>query len=141
MQKMGIVIAIGVVALLGFGIYSSNKTAQIEAKSMILYYGDTCPHCKEVEEYIKTNGLDKKLSIIQKEVYQNQGNALQLTNRAKECGLPTDQGVGVPFMWFEGKCYQGTPDIEKLLAEKAGIALPTSIPIATDSAAPTKIVN
>ena len=131
MQKMGILIAIGVAALLGFGIYSSNKTTQVEANSMILYYGDTCPHCKEVEEYIKMNGLENELPIVQKEVYQNQGNALQLTNRAKECGLPIDQGVGVPFMWFEGKCYLGTPDIEKLLAEKAGLAVPTGVPVAT----------
>ena len=140
MQKIGIVVVVGLVALLGFGIYSSNKTAQVEANSMILYYGDTCPHCKEVEEFIKTNGLDKKLPIIQKEVYQNQGNALQLTNRAKECGLPTDQGVGVPFMCFEGKCYQGTPEVEKIVAEKAGLVVPTEVPVATGAGTPT-VVN
>lgn len=101
---------------------------------MILYYGDTCPHCKDVEEYIETNSLDNKLSIVRKEVYQNQGNALQLTNKAKECGIDTTNGVGVPFMWFENKCYQGTPDIEKLLAEKAGLTTPTEVPVATESA-------
>ena len=136
MQKTGVIIAIGVIALFGFGIYSSNKNAQFKANSFILYYGDTCPHCKDVEEYIRVNDLLSKLPIIRKEVYQNQGNALELTKKAKECGLPTDQGVGVPFLWFENKCYVGTPEVEKLLAEKAGLAAPTEIPVATGSGIP-----
>ena len=133
MQKTGVFIAIGVMVLLGFGIYSSNRNAQIEAKSYILYYGDTCPHCKDVDEFIKANDLMTKLPIVRKEVYQNQGNAQELTGKAKECGLDTTNGVGVPLLWFEEKCYQGTPEVIGLLAEKAGIEASREVPVATEA--------
>jgi glutaredoxin-related protein len=44
-----------------------------ENDSSTLYYGNGCPHCAKVEEYIKNNDLDIK--IEQKEVYQNKQNA------------------------------------------------------------------
>jgi len=66
------------------------------------------------------NKVEEKIEIIKKEVYDNQQNAQELTQTAKKCGLPTNS-IGVPFLFAEGKCLIGTPDITSFLSQKAGI--------------------
>lgn len=88
-----------------------------EESQIILYYGDGCPHCAIVEEYIKENKIQDKLSFIQKEVYYNQGNAKELEEKAKICGMPTDS-IGVPFLWDGEKCLVGDADIINFFKQK-----------------------
>jgi hypothetical protein len=88
--------------------------------SLVLYYGLTCPHCKEVEEWLKKNKVEEKIKIEKKEVWYNKENAAELQEVAKFCSLdPTS--IGVPFLWTDGKCYIGTPDVEKVLQDKSNI--------------------
>jgi glutaredoxin len=92
---------------------STNETVAEESQSadqIILFYGDGCPHCAIVEEYIKENSIGDKISFAQKEVYYNQNNAKELEAKAKICGLPTDS-IGVPFLWDGSKCLVGDQDI------------------------------
>ena len=85
--------------------------------SLVLYYGLTCPHCKEVDEWMKKNKVEEKIKVEKKEVWYNKENAAELQEVAKFCSLdPTS--IGVPFLWTDGKCYIGTPDVEKVLTEK-----------------------
>jgi glutaredoxin len=84
---------------------------------IILFYGDGCPHCKIVEEYIEKNKTKEKLSFAQKEVYYNKTNANELVEKAKICGLPTDS-IGVPFLFDEKKCYIGDQDIINFFKQK-----------------------
>jgi glutaredoxin len=88
-----------------------------EESQIILYYGDGCPHCAIVEGYIKENKIQDKLSFIQKEVYYNQGNAKELEEKAKICGMPTDS-IGVPFLWDGEKCLVGDADIINFFKQK-----------------------
>ena len=91
----------------------ADETATAEnqpANQIILFYGDGCPHCAIVEEYIKENNINDKISFAQKEVYYNQNNAKELEVKAKTCGLPTDS-IGVPFLWDGSKCLVGDQDI------------------------------
>ena len=74
----------------------------------ILFYGDVCPHCKNVEEYLKTNPTKVKYRHL--EVYRNRQNAVLMNNKAKACGLETDK-VGVPFLFDGEKCLIGDQDI------------------------------
>ncbi len=96
----------------------AGKTAN--KSSLVLYYGNTCPHCKVVEEYISQNGLEGKLDISQKEVYQNQNNNNELIERAKTCGINLN-GLGVPLLWdgADSKCYEGDKAIIDFLKQKA----------------------
>ena len=92
---------------------STNETVAKEGQSadqVILFYGDGCPHCAIVEEYIKENSIGDKISFAQKEVYYNQNNAKELETKAKICGLPTDS-IGVPFLWNGEDCLIGDQDI------------------------------
>jgi len=90
---------------------------QTEESQIVLFYGDGCPHCAIVEEYIKENKIQDKISFTQKEVYYNQGNAKELEEKAKICGLPTDS-IGVPFLWDGEDCLIGDQDIINFFKQK-----------------------
>lgn len=75
---------------------------------VILFYGDTCPHCQNVEEYLVTNPTKTKYRHL--EVYQNKQNAILMANKAKSCGLNT-KTVGVPFLFDGENCLVGDENI------------------------------
>lgn len=85
---------------------------------MILFFGDTCPHCKNVEDYIQANNIKNKLSFQELEVYNNAGNASLLGAKAKQCGLDTSNGVGVPFFFDGQNCIQGDEPIIEFFKTK-----------------------
>jgi len=96
---------------------NNQENQQKEQSQIILFYGDGCPHCAIVEEYIKENNINDKISFAQKEVYYNQSNAKELEAKAKICGLPTDS-IGVPFLWNGEKCLIGDQDIIEFFSQK-----------------------
>lgn len=99
---------------------SDNRTLQTSAISTdipVFFYGNTCPHCADVEVWLKENKIEEKISIVKKEVYDNQTNAAELDRATKTCGLNTNS-IGVPFLYTEGKCLIGTPDIINYFTEK-----------------------
>ena len=99
-----------IIILAGVWLIFSKKSAA--GNEIIFYYGDGCPHCAKVEDFVKTNGVDKKIKFTSKEVYNNRTNSDELVARYAQCGLPTDN-VGVPLLWDGGekKCYSGDQDI------------------------------
>lgn len=97
-----------------------NDTNKKNNDSIVFFYGSTCPHCAEVETWMKENKVEEKITVIKKEVYGNQQNANEMVKAAQSCGLPTDS-IGVPFLYTEGKCFIGTPDVISYLSKKAGI--------------------
>lgn len=111
--------------ILGYIVLSSSTKKQQQKSSSLLpkkeeivfYYGNTCPHCADVEEWMKQNKVDEKLKIVKKEVYQNQANAQELEYVAQSCGFSL-QNIGVPFLYTDGQCYIGTPDVIKKIKEK-----------------------
>lgn len=95
---------------------------QSEKNVPIFFYGNTCPHCANVEDWMKKNNIESKIKIIKKEVYNNQKNSQELVKTAEKCGIVTDS-IGVPFLYTdEGKCLIGTPDIINYLKNKAGLS-------------------
>jgi glutaredoxin len=97
---------------------TSDLSVTLPAKDKIVfYYGITCPHCKDVEEWMEKNKIEEKIKVEKKEVYENKKNSDELSLVAKSCNLdPT--AIGVPFLWADGKCYIGTPDVERVLGDK-----------------------
>ncbi|MCX8166855.1 MAG: hypothetical protein N3E37_03320 [Candidatus Micrarchaeota archaeon] len=104
-----------------FRNYSLNITLNelnesTEKQQIILYYGETCAFCKQLDEYIKSNQIDKKLIIVHKEVYFNKTNAQELMLKADECNLDKSN-LAVPFLYHKGKCYIGINNCIKYLNE------------------------
>jgi len=85
---------------------------------LTLFYGNTCPHCADLEKWMQENKIEEKIKIIKKEIYDNQQNAQELTQAAKKCGLATNS-IGVPFLFAEGRCLIGTSNIISFLSQKA----------------------
>lgn len=100
---------------------SETKTEVISDGSITFFYGNTCPHCADVEAWMKENKIEEKVKLSKKEVYDNMTNSIELTKVAKGCGLSTDS-IGVPFLYTEGKCLVGSPDIIDYLTKKAATA-------------------
>ncbi len=67
------------------------------AQEYILFYGNGCPHCAQVEEYFKNNDVQKKFDIKLKEIYFNRNNLTELQEYLTKLSLDTTQ-IGVPFL-------------------------------------------
>lgn len=95
--------------------------------ALVLYYGDGCPHCANVEAFIKKNEAVAALPIERKEVYHDRANATELAGRAASCGLPSDS-IGVPFLWDGAQCYVGDAPVISYLSQRAGLGEQKSAP-------------
>lgn len=136
-----IIVTIGI--LLGIIVLESNRTKGLNkafaevlnSKDLVYFYGNTCPKCEELDDFIKTNKIEEKITLVKKEVYSNQSNALILSKVAEKCGIKQSE-IGVPFVYFEGKCLIGEPDIKTFLSEKAGLPSQPILPTVPSSSVP-----
>lgn len=83
----------------------------------IFFYGETCPHCQKVEEYMVENSIRDKYLFQEMEVSKNKANAAVFGQKAKECGLDLNK-LGVPMLYENGTCYMGDVDIIKFFDSK-----------------------
>jgi glutaredoxin-related protein len=112
-NKKNLFLIIGVVALVVIAAVSmmkketvaptTNTTTTVAAvvegtvpSKMTLFFSNTCPHCRVVEEYITKNNTKTKIDFDEKEV-SNQDNVKQLLAAVQKCEL-SQENVGVPFL-------------------------------------------
>jgi len=128
MIKKIITVLVVVAILFAFYKITSQKPASITDipipdSNLVLFYGDTCPHCKDVDEFISQNKIEEKIKINKFEVYNNKLNASLMTQMVKDNCLDKldPQGLPVPFLInsSEKDCFIGTTDITNHLTEKA----------------------
>ncbi len=67
------------------------------AQEYILFYGNGCPHCAKVEQYIKDNTLTQQFDLTQKEVFFNKKNLDEFNGYLQKHALTYDK-IGVPFL-------------------------------------------
>jgi len=90
-----------------------NQTGEI-----ILFYGNGCPHCAKVEEFIQEYKVKDKIPLVEKEIYYNSLNNADFKEKAKSCNLPP-AGIGVPLLWHDSnKCLVGDVDIINFFKQK-----------------------
>lgn len=119
----GVVLALIVFVVWGMTAPSAvapMEDADTADASTIYFYGEECPHCKDIAKFLEENNIAEKVSFVKKEVWRNPQNARAMDRKMDECDLPKE-GRGVPFVWSEGKCFVGGPDVEGFFREKAGI--------------------
>lgn len=104
------------ISVVGLGFIYRELT--ISNPDLVLFVSQTCPHCQNVEDYIKTTKINDKIKIDLKEVNQQPDNQQLLQNTANNCqGLDISQGIGLPLAYFPGTntCLTGdTPIIDRL---------------------------
>jgi glutaredoxin len=114
MNKFALVVIIATVAIFGLGVYffSAKQYKQEILNSYEYYWSSTCPHCKNVADFMES--WDKKDSIVieKMEVNQSAPNAQKLIQRGNLCKLSPNEVGTVPLLVTpEGKCYLGDAPI------------------------------
>jgi glutaredoxin len=126
-----IIFVLIVVAVI-FGLYKllfaspksvTPKTEKIISADpdVIFYWGNNCPHCETVREFITKNDLSQKINITQKEVYENEDNQKELVAIVNQyCPDLNNGGIGVPLAFDNQnkQCILGDTPIINFLSEK-----------------------
>ena len=97
---------------------STTSSVTLDKDAFIYFYGNTCPHCAELNEWLKETGIEKKVKFEKREVYQNKANANLMEQAAQICNLDTTQ-LGVPFVYDNGKCYIGSDQAKEIFQKKS----------------------
>ena len=127
MDKTIIFIIIGVIVLgvmfwaWQSGFFSGTGIEPLSIpEGIILFYGEGCPHCKTVDDFISENNIEGKVSFSRLEVWYNKDNQNILTQVIQKCGISANQ-VGVPFLYDGEKCLMGDVDVIDFFKEKTGL--------------------
>jgi len=131
-----IIIIILTVVVLGFlfwgfqtGFFVKKEVPVIPLpEGIVLFFGEGCPHCKLVEDFISQNKISEKVQFTQLEIPYNGKNSTQLTANAgvlvqvaQECKLDISGGVNIPFLWDGQNCLVGDEPIINFFKTRAGI--------------------
>ncbi|HJX45609.1 MAG TPA: hypothetical protein VJ399_00360 [Patescibacteria group bacterium] len=115
MKKFPILIGIISLVIIVGGIFlftkkqntSSVSTPPPLPASYEYFWGDGCPHCVNVEEFLTTWEGKDKVSIDKKEIWKNAANAKLLKERGAYCKI-NQSNLGVPLLFTpDGKCITG----------------------------------
>ncbi|MFZ2153708.1 MAG: hypothetical protein WAV16_00580 [Candidatus Moraniibacteriota bacterium] len=101
-------------------VASSEAASNFDESKIVYYYGAECPHCKDVLAYLDEKDIYTKVDFTKKEVWHDKKNGEELVQAALKCGLDPSK-IGVPFVFSQGKCFMGGPDVMNFFGEKAGI--------------------
>ena len=95
-----------------------NTSKPKATNEVILYWSKDCPHCKKVEDYLKTHpAIEKKIKIVQREV-SSQESLNDWREKIEICKLDPLNPIGVPFLYFKGQCINGDQPIINFLNKK-----------------------
>ncbi len=130
---IGIVLAVLVSAIVVWGMRDENESDTTALPdTMTLYWGDGCSHCEKVKKFLEEKHVADRVTFEQKEVWKDGTNAKEMNRRAKGCGLSI-KDIGVPFLFSDGRCFIGEPDVEKEFLGKAGMTEDTVSQPSTES--------
>jgi glutaredoxin len=117
MKKFPIILAAVTLLLIvgGVFLFSAKQKPLVLPTGYEFFYGEGCPHCKIVEDFLSTWTEVDKVNLTKYETWSNIENAKMLTQRFDYCKTPSAER-GVPVLFTpEGKCLIGdTPVIDKL---------------------------
>jgi glutaredoxin len=80
----------------------------------LLFVGETCPHCKALEQYLDQHNLFEELNIQRYEIYNNEEN---LELYLKETYKLQYKNGQVPLLIDDGAYYEGNNSIQDHLRE------------------------
>jgi len=108
------------VLLLGYYLKSNPQLPKINNQPIVssnsisgnlLFVSETCPHCQNVEEWLDDNPDIKTKAKLDSKFISDDQNKKLLAQKAQECQLDGSKGIGVPFVYSEGKCIMGDSEI------------------------------
>ena len=117
------------------GIFSGPAPLIPVPEGALLFFGQNCPHCKIVEDFIIANNIDQKVKFSRLEIPFNgktspqlESNAKLLIQLAQGCKIDVSKGVSIPFLYDPsagsgqaGKCLVGQDDVINFFKNAADI--------------------
>ena len=110
-------LSVAVMAALIFVWAAPGLAAAAPVKTVIYYWGNGCPACKEAAPFIEKI-IAKGVPVEKYEVYENRENAERMTMSFKMHGVPEAEWA-IPVAFYNGRMYMGVPRIEELEKELA----------------------
>lgn len=99
---------------------ATHENSNISDKDQVLlFFSPTCPHCKNVEDFIQNNRLDSKINITMKNTWIPE-IATEYTQIADLCKI-AKESRGVPMLYYNQTCYLGDIDSIKTLKKIGGL--------------------
>jgi len=111
--------------------------AEQEARSIIYFHGNGCPHCAKVDQWLEDNDLWSKYPIDDREIYDSPDNAKYFNQVLGDLGVPLRER-GVPTMVLGEFTLSGDKPIIEGFIEAAGEFIATgsvSVPADGDKTA------
>lgn len=109
MKKFSIIIVAVIISIILIGLKSISYPLPANPT---YYWGNGCPHCKNIEEFLNSWDKKDKVAIEKKEVWENATNARELEARYESCKITNPNEMGVPLLFTpDGKCYSGDTEI------------------------------
>lgn len=144
MQKVVLIAFTFTILLIGLALWISPKAPAIDTSKVTFFYSTSCVHCKQVEQFFTDQKIEEKITFERKEI-SIPTNLANLNEAVKYCKFDASNGIGVPFLFAEGKCYMGAPDVMSYFQQKLGLLdspQPTDTPeIATPSSKPVDLIK
>ncbi|MDQ5976817.1 MAG: hypothetical protein QG664_730 [Patescibacteria group bacterium] len=129
---IGVCLVVLIGAIVAWGMYDRNESdGGPLSEDMTLYWGDGCPHCENVEKFLEEKQVVGKVDFIRKEVWKDRANAREMERRARNCGIPA-KDIGVPFLFSDGQCFVGEPNVENEFLRKANVSERTADQMPTE---------
>ncbi len=128
LKDKGLIIFGGIIILLIVGLLTytriqSRRAVSIQPNTDLLFYSSACPHCIKVEDFLKDNKADTKISYQKLEVDFSQTNKDLLLAKQKACGYTADNNLGaIPFLSTKnGVCFLGDEEIINYFKTELGL--------------------
>jgi glutaredoxin len=110
-KYQSLILIILLVVVVWFVLTSRGNSNPIDlGTAPILFYSTTCPHCKNVEEYLTKNKVRAKIKIEELDV-ASASNVSKYQQAAEICQASPSQSGSVPFLYADKKCYFGDVDV------------------------------
>jgi glutaredoxin len=121
MNKFGIIIIVATVLILGGGAYLLAKPAkpidipQGEANVYEYFWGNGCPHCEVVQDFLDSWDKKDTINLKKYEVWYDKTNAKIMEARYNSCSKKPQGQMSVPFLITpKGECLVGDEPIIEL---------------------------
>lgn len=119
MNKFGIIIISFTLLILAMGAFFLTKPAkpvqipERDKSSYEYFWGNGCPHCAKVQEFIDSWNKKDTIKITKYEVWYNKDNAQIMQSRYDSCPKNSvGSSIAVPLLITpDGKCFMGDEPI------------------------------
>lgn len=106
--------------LVGAGYFFSGAkfgAPQFDALKIVFFSSKSCAECQATENWLADKKISEKMQVEHKEVNTPIVQA-ELQQVASYCRLAISQGIELPLLFAEGKCYQRAPEIKDYFKQK-----------------------